>query len=356
MHAFLPVVLAAASAALFGAATPASKRLLDTLGAFQLAGLLYVGAALFAALAARRGTRPALDRVNRRRLAGAVLLGGAIGPVLLLAALQLAAAASVSLWLNLELAATAALGHLVFHDHLGRFGWCGVTGIVAAGMLLSAGAGAAGAVAGLLVAAACTCWAIDNHLTALIDGLTPAESTFWKGFVAGSVNLVVGLTLERPAAGPGVLVTALGVGALSYGASIVLYITAAQTLGATRAQMIFASAPFWGVALSLSLLGEPFSLIQVAAAALLIGSLLLLFGDRHGHEHVHAATAHTHLHRHDDGHHTHVHPGQPASLLHAHWHEHEPLVHAHPHWPDLHHRHPHGDRVDRERFSRQRSP
>jgi hypothetical protein len=50
------LALALASAALFGAATPASKALLADLSPFQLAGLLYLGAALgVAPVAWRRG-------------------------------------------------------------------------------------------------------------------------------------------------------------------------------------------------------------------------------------------------------------------------------------------------------------
>jgi drug/metabolite transporter (DMT)-like permease len=77
---------ALASAVLFGAATPAAKRLLLHLTAFQLAGLLYLGAATGIAPGAlwQRGDRPPLDAMNRRRLAGAVLFGGILGPVLLL--------------------------------------------------------------------------------------------------------------------------------------------------------------------------------------------------------------------------------------------------------------------------------
>ena len=67
-----PVLLGLLAAALFGAATPASKRLLIELTPLQLAGLLYLGAALGVAPAAlRRGAALALprDRRNRLRLA-----------------------------------------------------------------------------------------------------------------------------------------------------------------------------------------------------------------------------------------------------------------------------------------------
>ena len=135
--------------------------------------------------------------------------------------------------------------------------------------------------------------------------------------------------------------TALVVGSLSYGASIVLYIASAHRLGATRAQAVFASAPFVGAALSYAFLGEPVGVSQGLAAALLAPSIAALFWSQHAHPHVHEALEHVHSHRHDDGHHLHTHPGLPASARHSHRHRHERLVHAHPHWPDVHHRHGH---------------
>ena len=340
------ISVALLSAALFGAATPASKALLGDLSAFQLAGLLYLGAAagVLAVLIRKRSWRPPwrLNRRNQHLLLGAVVFGGISGPVLLLLGLQLASAASVSMWLNLEMVATAVLGRIFFHDHLGRFGWLGVAGIVLSGALLSAGEGMAGVWAGLLVAGACASWGLDNHFTALIDGITPSQSTFWKGIVAGTVNLLIGLFLHSYDASAIVTVGALVVGVLSYGASITLYISAAQGLGATRAQMFFASAPFFGVALSAIALGESISTIQIVSACILAVSLTALFRDQHHHVHVHEETAHEHSHRHDDDHHTHEHPGLPASTRHSHWHEHEEMEHTHPHWPDLHHRHEHG--------------
>lgn len=156
------------------------------------------------------------------------------------------------------------------------------------------------------------------------------------------MNLAIGLLAEPFRAGAGTVALAALVGCASYGASIALYITAAQQMGATRAQMVFATAPFFGVALAATALREPISSGQAGAAALLVASLVLLFRDRHSHEHVHEPMAHTHMHRHDDGHHTHVHPGLPPPTRHSHLHEHERIVHSHPHWPDLHHRHHHG--------------
>jgi drug/metabolite transporter (DMT)-like permease len=210
-------------------------------------------------------------------------------------------------------------------------------------VLLAGGEGGTGLLAALFVAAGCLCWGFDNHFTALIDGITPAQTTLWKGVVAGAFNVAVGSVLAGSIGGPAPVLAALLVGAVSYGLSITLYIVAAQGLGASRSQMVFSTAPFFGLLLSVTALGEPLSGIQVLAGALIAGSLALLFSEQHAHAHRHDATSHQHRHRHDDGHHDHPHADIPAGVEHLHWHDHEPREHEHRHWPDLHHRHRHAD-------------
>ena len=79
------------------------------------------------------------------------------------------------------------------------------------------------------------CWALDNNLTATIDGIAPAQITFGKGVVAGSVNLLIGVVVAPYTSPPPVTGAALAAGALSSGASISLYITAAQQLDPAEA-------------------------------------------------------------------------------------------------------------------------
>ena len=336
--------MALAAAVLFGASIPASKLLLASFQPYQLAGLLYLGAALAMAPAVvaegRRLGPVRLDRANAIRLAGLVILGGMVGPVMLLAALRLASAGSVALLLNLEMVATGALGVLLFRDHLSGTGWLGVAGIVGASALLSGAGGWSGLTAGLLVVGACTCWGLDNHFSALIDGMTPARSTFWKGMVAGTANLAIGLAVAPLEATASAIVGAAAVGAVSFGASVALHTAAAQRVGAIRAQGLFASAPFVGAILSSAILREPVTSVYVLAASLFLISAGLLFASQHEHGHRHGVAEHVHVHAHDDGHHVHDHP-EAGVTAHTHWHRHEPLRHGHPHWPDLHHRHSH---------------
>jgi len=185
------------------------------------------------------------------------------------------------------------------------------------------------------------CWGADNNLTALVSGFTPAQTTLVKGIGAGTVNLAIGLVFEGglpPVAG---IFGALVVGAFSYGLSIMLYISGAQQLGASRSQLLFSTSPFLGVLLAWFVFGEPAHALQFGAAVFMVAGIAFMLTARHEHEHTHERMVHTHEHRHDDGHHNHVHPGLPAWVRHTHEHEHEPVTHTHAHVPDLHHRHEH---------------
>lgn len=200
------------------------------------------------------------------------------------------------------------------------------------------------------VALACLAWGLDNNLTALIDAYSPAQITFAKGVVAGAVNLGLGLCFEPAALTAWTWGSGLVVGALGYGASLLLYVAGAQHLGATRSQLLFSTAPLWGLLLAWLALGEPVLAAQLAAAPLMALALWLWHREHHEHHHLHAAITHRHWHRHDDDHHDHDHDhelGVGAGGWHSHEHRHQSIEHTHPHRPDLHHRHAHPSNAKR---------
>jgi len=338
-----PVVWCLASAMLFGASTPASKFLLGEVGPLWLAGLLYAGAALSVAPRALRAlpSRASITRSDLLHLGGAVVFGGIVGPVLLLSGLAIAPAASVSLWLVLETVATAVLAALFFKEHLTARTWLSVALVVAGSAMLSSGEAGSGR-AVLLVSLACLAWGLDNNLTAVIDRFTPAQVTFAKGVAAATVNLGAGALLEGGSASAVTIGGGLLVGALSYGASLLLYVASAQQLGATRSQLVFSTSPAWGLLLSWLFLGERLTAAHLGASALMGAAIWLWHNEQHTHRHVHHAVSHQHMHRHDDGHHDHAHDTPCApDAWHTHEHSHDDTDHAHEHRPDLHHRHEH---------------
>jgi drug/metabolite transporter (DMT)-like permease len=321
---------------LFGAATPAIKLLVDDANAVALAGLLYLGAAVAVAPLARRAPRPHANGHQRSLLAIAVVLGGGLAPVLLVLALDRTPAATVSLLLNLELVATALIAWLFLHEQIGRRTAVGIAMVVSGGVILAGTAGADVAPGALLVVGACICWGIDNAITASLDSFSPVQITMAKGLVAGSVNLALGIAL---AGVPGlrVVLLALLIGALGYGASITLWITGARLVGAARGQVIFALAPFIGALLAWPVNSdEPTGALVVAFGVSLTG-VLLVATSRHGHEHLHPLVVHTHPIDPTDPHHA----SGAIDVLDEQRHRHLALRHSHEHLPDIHHRHEH---------------
>jgi len=327
------------AAILFGISAPAASRLTNDMGAFTLAGLLYLGAALAVAPFARRSppTRTAL-RTSLPNLTLAVVLGGAVGPVLLAVGLGLVPAATASLLLNLELVFTTIVAGLVFHEHLGRHVITGTALVVAGSIALTWSGDPNLRWGALVIAAACLCWAIDNSATAAIDQITPSHITLAKGVIAGGTNLIIGLiTTSIPDITP--VLWALLIGAIGYGASITLWVAGARDLGAARGQLVFATAPFVGAVVAWSVFAEPITARELVAFAIAAGGVAFVLGSHHDHDHTHDPLSHSHDHQHDE-HHDHRH--EPVvSGRHTHHHEHHQITHLHPHVPDLHHRHGH---------------
>jgi drug/metabolite transporter (DMT)-like permease len=345
--------MALAAAFLFGASAPLAKLLLDQTSPQLLAGLLYLGSGIGLGtvwLRRRRLAEVARETPLTRRdipwLAGAIVFGGMLGPVLLMTGLTRTPASAASLLLNLEGVFTALLAWFVFRENFDRRIALGMLAIVAGGVAVSwEGRLSWGGVAGpLAVAGACICWGIDNNLTQKVSAGDPVQIAMLKGIVAGSVNTIIAFLLGASLPAAPRVIGALALGFLSYGVSLVFFVLALRQLGTARTGAYFSTAPFVGAVLSLAIFRErPTTLLIVAAALMGIG-VWLHFTERHEHEHRHKLLEHDHAHTHDE-HHQHVHePGDPAvtdPTPHTHWHRHKPMVHSHPHYPDIHHRHSH---------------
>jgi drug/metabolite transporter (DMT)-like permease len=342
------VAMALGSAVLFGASTPLAKLLLAAVDPQLLAALFYLGAGLgLGVLPVGRAAigLPAPEAPLRRSdlpwLAAVVVFGGIAGPLLLMLGLERTSAASGSLLLNLEGLATMAIAWIVFRENVDRRLLMGAGAILAGAVVLSwTGQRFALDAGGLLVAAACLCWGIDNNLTRKLSSADPVVIALIKGLGAGIVNLALALLRGTGLPAPATVAAAAVVGFLGIGISLVLFVLALRHLGAARTGAYFSLAPFIGALVATAVLGEPLTPQLVVAGMLMAIGLYLHLAERHEHVHTHEAIEHEHSHVHD-AHHQHRHDG-PVSEPHSHWHRHEPLRHKHVHYPDLHHRHGHG--------------
>ena len=348
------VAAALAAALLFGASAPLAKLLLATVSPWLLAGLLYLGSGLGLLLyrAVRRAPRATLPRGEGKWLAGAVLSGGVLGPVLLMLGLAGMPAVSASLLLNAEGVFTALLAWFVFQENFDRRIALGMALIAGGALVLAWPGSAAGMAPGLpmlAVLGACLAWAVDNNLTRKVSLSDATWIAAVKGLAAGSANLALALLASHLGWAPSLpafatlapwLPLALLLGLLSYGVSLSLFVFALRHLGTARTGAYFSAAPFFGALLAVAL-GEPLSWPLLLAGALMAAGVWLHLTERHSHLHSHPTDAHAHPHTHDE-HHQHSHDfAWDGREPHTHAHPHPPLRHSHRHYPDMHHTHGH---------------
>ena len=340
------ILSALAAALLFGASVPFAKVLAGDLSPILLAGLLYLGSGVGLYVARgirdRRFALPALSSREWCWLAGAIALGGVVGPTLLITGLARTSAADASLLLNLEAVFTAVLAWIVFGENADRRVVLGMALIVAGSVVLGwpeQGGRTSGTLPGVLaVALACLCWAVDNNLTRAVSASDAVFIAGTKGLVAGATNLALAFALGAKAPDWSLVVFAMAIGLGGYGISLVLFVVALRGLGSARTGAYFATAPFMGAVIAIGALHEPMTGGFWLAAALMAAGVWLHLTERHDHVHTHAPMVHTHAHAHDS-HHQHAHDFPWNGVEpHSHEHRHEAITHRHPHYPDLHHR------------------
>lgn len=340
------VIQALIAALLFGASAPLAKYLLGEVEPIPLAAFLYLGSGIglliVKSFQQTANQEARVEKSDFKWLAGAILAGGVAAPITLLFSLKNTPAATASLLLNFEGVATTLIAFFAFKEAISRRAWWAIACITIASIFLSINLNAQWgfSLGALGIIAACVLWGIDNNFTRNISAKDPLVIVMIKGLGAGSFSLLMALHLGNNFPSGEVILGALVLGSLSYGASIVLFIHAMRGLGAARTSALFSTAPIAGIILSVLIFQEFPSWLFIVALPLMIVGAFLLVNDEHEHHHVHEMIVHEHAHTHDDGHHVHEHDGKLAKK-HSHVHTHDELSHSHHHMPDLHHRHIH---------------
>ena len=346
-HAFL-------AALLYGISMPLSKILIRSVDPLFLASFLYLGAGvgMLAFSGVRKKTGHSSSEANlTKNDTGFVLLMIALdiaAPILLLLGLKLTNAATASLLGNFEIAATALVAMLLFHEGISRRLWLAISLITVSCVVLSFGDifHARITTGSLLILLGCLCWGFENNCTRSLSLKDPQQIVILKGFGSGFGALAIAFAWGKPTFPAISILASMALGFVAYGLSITYYVKAQRMLGAARTSAFYAAAPFIGVVFSWLLLKEAITPAFAAALAIMSAGTYFVISERHQHSHEHDMEKHEHLHRHDDFHHQHpqdepIDIGNLASLEHSHEHLHEKAVHSHDHLPDPHHRHVH---------------
>ncbi|MBI5825235.1 MAG: DMT family transporter [Chloroflexi bacterium] len=348
----LPFVLQALTAAIFfGASAPFAKLLLGDISPVYLAAFLYLGSGTGISLLklGQRITRPAqqmeagIKKADIKWLAGAIISGGVMAPIVLMVSLQNTPASTASLLLNFEGVGTTLIALLFFKEAISRRAWMAILVITLASIFLSTNfsEGFGLSIGALGIILACVLWGLDNNLTRNISGKDPLVIVAWKGLAAGTFSFILATLLGNSLPSFTSIALTMGLGFISYGMSTMLFILSMRGLGAARTSALFGTAPLAGVLLSILIFSDSPSISYIFAGILMIGGALLLINEDHSHLHVHTPLLHEHSHKHDDPAHNH---DSTTIGAHSHEHEHPAEEHEHDHMPDIHHRHEHGSR------------
>lgn len=333
------------AAIFFGASAPIAKLLLGDISPIFLAAFLYLGSGTGISLVKLtqrmrfKDVEAGIKQTDIKWLAGAIISGGILAPIVLMVSLQNTSASTASLLLNFEGVGTTLIALLFFREAISRRAWTAILVITLASMFLSADfkSGFSLSLGALGIILACFLWGADNNFTRNISGKDPLAIVAWKGLVAGTFSFFLAWSLGDPFPSATTILGTLILGFVSYGLSTMLFIRSMRGLGAARTSALYGTAPLAGVILSVVIFRELPSFLFIIAAFLMIGGALLLINEQHEHSHVHTALFHDHSHRHDDLAHAH----DILDGVHSHEHEHPAEEHEHDHLPDIHHRHGH---------------
>ncbi len=346
-------IIALIAALLFGASAPFAKVLLNEFKPLQLAGILYLGSGIGLLLIKMiqikvlnlKNEEAKIERKEIKWLAGAVVFGGIIAPIILMIGLNKTQASTASLLLNFEAVSTTIIAMVFFKEHIGKRLWIAILLITIASIILSLDlSGNWGISLGCIgIILACILWGIDNNFTRNISLKDPFAIVIIKGLVAGSFSIILSIKFGYVFPEIKKIVFGLLLGFFSYGFSLILFIKALRNLGSARTSAFFGFAPFLGTIISIIIFKDKQNVLFYISLPIMITGAYLLLKEEHTHKHIHEEILHEHLHNHNDGHHEHTHEidEEIENGKHSHKHTHEKKEHSHEHLPDIHHRHQH---------------
>jgi drug/metabolite transporter (DMT)-like permease len=330
------------AALFFGASAPISKLLLGDVPPILMAAFLYIGSGtgislikLYQRLTSKQ-KEAGIKSPDVKWLAGAIISGGILAPIILMISLKNTPASTASLLLNFEGVGTTLIALFFFRESISRRALAAIFAITLASIFLStnfqSGFGFSLGALGILLA--CVLWGLDNNLTRNISAKDPLTIVAWKGLVAGAFSLILGLILGQQAPALITILSILLLGFISYGLSTMLFIYSMRGLGAARTSALYGTAPLAGVLLSILIFKDPITFLFGIATVLMVAGALLLANEEHAHFHIHMPVVHEHIHEHEE-----FHAHDEIDIAHSHEHEHPRTEHEHGHMPDIHHRH-----------------
>lgn len=337
------------SSILFSLSTPLSKLLLEDVQPLVLSALYYLISGFFfipSFWMDRKYEKIKLTDVKKISLMG--ISGAILAPIFLLYGIQAVSAFESSLFLNFELIFTLLIAFLVYKDKIGKKGIMGMIVVLSSLILWSiefqitkffSNSFSIGA---FLIILACLCWGVDNNVSRSLGDKSSLQITSIKGVFGGTFNFVLLIILKvNFSITWSQFVLIFIVGLLSYGVSIVCFLSSLKSLGTIKSALIFSLSPFFSAIISFLTFGNLIDLVDWGVFLVVLVGIILILIDQHIHQHSHLPITHIHPID-DDNHHQNSQIREIRFLSGCVFeHTHFPFLHSHKHNHDLHHHHSH---------------
>jgi len=215
-------------------------------------------------------------------LVAIAIIGGGVGPVLMLYGLRGLSGVAGALLLNLEAVFTMMLAVTIFGERFSAREAMAAVIVLAGAVLVSLHGGPVRGerMAAMTIALACLAWAVDNNLTARLADRNAVDIVQFKAMTAGVGNLILASATGRALPSLTIIAVAAAVGFVSYGLSIMLDVYALRYVGAARESAYFATAPFAGAIAAIPLLGQGVAYNEAAGGVVMAAGVALLIAAR----------------------------------------------------------------------------
>ncbi len=254
------IIFAILAALFYAISTPLSKLLINGIPSTLLAGFLYLGAGIgmSGCYLTQKAFKVKINEpsLNKKDTPYVILMIALdiIAPILLMGAIAISDASSVSLINNFEIVATSLIALIFFKEKISYKLWIGIVLITIASVILSLDNFTSFNIGSLLALLACLSWGLENNCTRKISDKNPYQIVILKGVFSGLGAIAVGFIMQEKIGNYLYILYALLLGFVSYGLSVFMYVKAQKYLGAAKTSAFYSLAPFIGVTLSIAIL------------------------------------------------------------------------------------------------------
>lgn len=285
----LGALFAVIAAIFYAFVSPFSKLLNEHISPFFGASLLYVGTFLVALIVfiVRLFTKykDKEEKLSKKDIPYLLLAAffhtGA--SIFLLLGLQTISSTNASLLTSLEIISTSIFAYFFFKEKISKFLWIAIIFIFISVVLISLGdlTNLTFNIGVIYCLISPICFGLANNFQKKISHKDPIISIGAMGIFGFVVTFIIALISKESISLLPYGFAQMGVGVLSYGVALILFILAERYIGASKTSAYFSIYPFIAITLSLIIFQDiPYFTFYIGLGLLLIG-YIMLFIDSH---------------------------------------------------------------------------